>query len=572
MTSATTRRFLRVWLATASVLFGVGVLWALATPVGAAPDEPTQVVKAAAVVRGELGGASVRGAPAAYVRVTVPASFAGDAGLASCYAGRPTVPAGCAPHLSTSSRPVEATTYVGHYPPLYYLLVGVPTLLWQGDAAVLGVRVVSALWGALLLGLAVAIAAAWSRSRLLVPALAVAVTPMAVFLIAVVNPSGLEISAAVAAWTGAIVLVLDHRHRPPPALVTATATAAVVLVLCRGLSPLWAAVVGVAAVLLAPGAVPTLWRHRRVRRAAVLVTAVAGAATVFIVAAHTLSVLPVGRPVTRHASDLAVLAQTLGDTGTIARQAIGTFGWLDTPSPFAVLAGWAVVTGFVVVAGLAFSSRRHALVLVLVMAVALVLPLALIASQARHDGIVWQARDGLPLYVGVPILAGAIAGRGRERTMAVVLGAVSAPALRQAVARTNAVVIAVAAAGQGIDFGWALRRYTVGLGPALAPWTAVRGGWQPPLPSVVLLLLGAGAVAAYGWWMVQVAGSVSSGALVGNRISVGPPTTSVSLHQAEALLDRIFPTVGSSDVGPPPFPGPRAGGSMVGERSVARRR
>lgn len=512
------RRFVRIWLASSAVLFALGALWALATPVGASPDEPTQVVKAAAVVRGQFIGTPVRHGPAADVRVRVPASFGRDQHLATCYAGLPRVPAGCAHPLSTRSRPVTVATYVGRYPPLYYLLVGAPTLLWRGDGAVVAIRLLSALWGALLLGTAVGVATVWSRSRLLVPALAVAVTPMAVFLIGVVNPSGLEIAAAVATWTGAVVLVLDRRDRPPPALVLATVVPATVLVLCRGASALWLAIALGTAALLAPGALRALWRDRRVRRALQVLGMTTVLAVAFVLGFHSLAVVPVGRPVPPHASTVSVVVQALGLTGAIAREAVGDFGWLDTMSPFAVLVGWWAAAALLVVGGLLWSDRRHARVLAGTVALALLLPVAIIVSQAHHDGLVWQARDGMPLYVGVPIVAGAIFGRDRERRFGALLDGPSLAVVRQVAARGNLLLVVGVAAAQWVDFFWALRRYTVGLGGPLAPWTAVRHGWAPPIPAVLLLGLAAAAAGAYGWWTLQLANVATGRTLAGVRV------------------------------------------------------
>ncbi|HEX4979347.1 MAG TPA: hypothetical protein VFV35_04710, partial [Acidimicrobiales bacterium] len=43
-----------MWLLSFVLAFGLGAVWAIATPVLAHPDEPAHSVKAAAVVRGEL--------------------------------------------------------------------------------------------------------------------------------------------------------------------------------------------------------------------------------------------------------------------------------------------------------------------------------------------------------------------------------------------------------------------------------------------------------------------------------------------------------------------------------------
>ena len=113
-------RLLGIWFVTTSILFCLSVAWSFATPIGAAQDEPSQLVKASSVARGEIVGAvpSARSAAhlpinervmlalcaetgevqrciAPYSVVQVPASFAHFASP-SCYRLFPTVPAGCA--------------------------------------------------------------------------------------------------------------------------------------------------------------------------------------------------------------------------------------------------------------------------------------------------------------------------------------------------------------------------------------------------------------------------------------------------------------------------------------------
>lgn len=500
-------------MASAAIVFLLGLLWSLATPIGAAPDEPTQIVKAAAVARGELVGTSTTARPTADVDVRVPASFATDGALATCYAGRATVPAGCAPQLSDASKLVVTPTYVGRNPPLYYLLVGAPTLLWHSNFAVYVMRLLGVAWSALLLGLALAIAALWSRAQLLVVAVAVVVTPMVLFLAAVVNPSGLEIAAAVATWTCGLVL-LEHSQHPPPELVLSCGVAASVLVLCQGLDPLWLAIIALTLVALFPRAVTDLWHVRLARRWAGIVAVCGVLAVAFIVGAHTLVVAPVGAAVAPHASTVAVIAEALGRTGGLLRQSVGVFGWLDTPSPVAVLLGWWMAVAVVVTLGLVTSRWRRAGVLVALIAAAVAVPTALMVSQAHHDGLVWQARDGMALYVGIPLVAAAIAGRAREARHHVIdnraregpdaTGALDSLGPR-ALHRLTTLIIVGVAIGQLADFAWALRRYTVGLGTTLDPLVTVPGGWSPPVPALWLLVAAALTAGAYGWWIRQLA-------------------------------------------------------------------
>lgn len=543
-------RLLRIWMTSTVVLFALGALWSLATPVGAAPDEPTQIIKAAAVVRGQLVGAPTPGQPKAVVTVTVPESFASDLHLATCYAFTDTRPAGCAPHLSGVGRPSIATTYVGRYPPLYYLLVGAPTLLSTTDTAVHLMRLLSVLCSALLIGLAFAVAAVWSRSRLLVIALAVCATPQVVFLASVVNPSGLEIAAAIATWTCGLVLVLDHRHAPPVGLVAGCAGSASVLALCRGLSPLWVALIAATLVALTPGTIPALWRSRQVRAATAVVAAVGVVAVAFILGAHTLTVLPAGRPIGANTPELQMVADALGETGRFLRQVVGVFGWLDTPSPVAVLAGWWAAAGILVVVSLASTDRRAAGTVAAVMLVSVLLPAAIMVSHARQSGLVWQARDGLPLYAGIPLVAGAVAGRSSAG------GTIRGLLHDRLVARLAVLLACGIAVAQLVDFGWALRRYTVGLGATLNPFARVPGGWSPPVPAVVLVAAGVLVTATYAWWVSRlsllVVTATSRAGASGRRSTrpSGEPLLADLLHTVMAGTTAVRSTITRHPVQP----------------------
>ncbi|HTX63303.1 MAG TPA: DUF2142 domain-containing protein, partial [Acidimicrobiales bacterium] len=102
--------------------------WSLATPLFASPDEQAQVVYAAAAARGQLVGTTIEDAANPYTIVTVPKVFASGDTYPNCFHFHPEVPASCAPRLTTSRRIEHTTTYVGRYPPLYYLVVGLPSL------------------------------------------------------------------------------------------------------------------------------------------------------------------------------------------------------------------------------------------------------------------------------------------------------------------------------------------------------------------------------------------------------------------------------------------------------------
>ncbi len=516
---------LRIWAPSTAVIFCLCAAWSLATPIGAAQDEPAQLVKAASVVRGEFVGRapspkSVAGLSATYRRffqvcplllsadlctqpytiVKVPESFA-DLAIPSCYRFSPDVPAGCAPGFRGAARETTTVTYVGRYPPLYYAIVGLPSLVWHSDLAVYLMRLLSGLLSALFLGLAIALAVTWSRSRLLVLALAVTVTPMVIIFGSVVNPSGLEMATAVCVWTGGLVLVLDRSNRPPPSLVAATAASAAAMVLIRGLSPLWLVVIAAFIFSLRPRSLSELIRSPSVRWSAVAVVVAGVAATTYILWAHALSLTYVGA-VSKGTSEVGVIELALGRTLGLVNEFVGTIGWVQSSPPLAVIGLWVLPASTVVLAGLVASLRRHVIVLVGIMIASFVLPTALMASQARGAGVgVWQARDGFPLYAGIVLVSGAVAGRGWQPSWDYP-GATAT--VRMVLRRLPLLVAICVGAAQIGEFVWALRRYSVGLGATVNPFAHVPGGWSPPISSVGLVIFMTTTAFVYSWWIVML--------------------------------------------------------------------
>lgn len=488
--AGTPKGFLGLWVRGFLVLFALCAAWCLATPLGGAPDEPAQIVKAAATVRGELIGQPVPDAYAATRSFRVPALFQSIYELPACYQFHPKIPAGCAPHLRSSSRIVTVSTYVARYPPLYYALVGLPTLVMHSQSVIYFMRLVGALFDALLLSLAFAVAAVWCRATLMVEAIALTITPFVFFFAGVVNPSGFEIAAAICAWTCGLALVRNWSLHPPPSVVAAFVASGCLLELSRGLSVLWMALIVVTLVCLEPRTCWRLLHHRSVGVGAVILAAVGAVAAVFVAGALTLKVLPSTELPPKHASFFVITERVLGQIGTYVKEFVGVFGWLDTPSPTFVMLLWLSLLGFLIVLGLAASGRRESMVLGGLVVGSIIISFVLIEWNAGTSGITWQARDGFPLYAGSPLLAG------------ILIPHTSTMGFGDFARRRVAAIVAIAVgACQLTDFGWTLRRFTVGLGRTVNLFQPVKHGWSPPLGTPLTALFGAAAVAAYAVWL-----------------------------------------------------------------------
>jgi hypothetical protein len=311
----------------------------------------------------------------------------------------------------------------------------------------------------------------------MLPALLVAITPMTIYLDAVINASGLEISAAVAAWTSTLILITEHADDPPPGLVAASGLSVAVLACVRGLSPLWVAIIALVAMASNPLGARRLLTRPLVRRWIAGLVVIGTLATTWILTAGSLTVLPDGVPVPHRASREEILVLALGRMGLFLREAIGVFGWLDTPSPLLTYLIWGLLGALMVATALLLGRRWKLIVFGSFLILVILLPALLIASRARFDGLIWQGRDGLPLWIGVPLLAACTPTRA-DRTM---------PSSPNLLRRFVALTTILACSAQLLAWYWALRRNIVGLAGPLDVFSRSQGVWHPPV--VVPLLL-----------------------------------------------------------------------------------
>ncbi len=289
-------------------------------------------------------------------------------------------------------------TTAASYPVWGHLLPGIGTMIGGERWSVSMARVLGAVPSTLLFAGALTAALQAHRERL-ATAILLAATPTTVFLIAVVNPSGLTVAGALAVWTAALVWESNNAGHH---LLFIAGVAALILPRSDGL--LWG-------VLVASLVGFVRWKSPRVvvqvfhpvERAAIgLIVATAASWNVFV--RPELIKMPVDQ------SGIALVGRILGGTGSYMREAVGVLGWLDTPIPEPALFLWIAAVG--VLAGSAPERERRATFaaafsLLGFFAVGWTFELL----QAQTAGLFWQGRYGLPLLVGAVLL---VVGRVRD--------------------------------------------------------------------------------------------------------------------------------------------------------------
>ncbi len=452
----------RAWRAFALgtlVTFALMSVWAVTMPLYSGPDEPSQAAHAAALVRGQLIGTSTNPVRP-LTTVIVPGTLGNGQSDVNCYQYAPQTPASCAAGVHLTPRPVASLTYSARYPPLYYSIVGLTSLVDQSSSALISMRLLSAFLAAVMLGLAYMTLVVWSTNRLLPVGLWAALTPTAVYLGGTLNPNGLEIAAAISLWCAGVVFALEHSQRPPPGLVVVGAASAGVLICSRGLSPLFAFLIMLTLVALVR---PHDWRQllstrRDVRWAALVLGVLTGASVVWIVLARSLWLLPAGAPVQPSATELNIVGEAFSQTRIWLEQMVGVFGWDDTSAPAWTYRIWAVAIVVLVVLAVRTGNRRGLLLLGWVVALCLLLPVVLSLPSAHSIGIAWQGRYILPLAVGIPLLSAAL---GAQVVRSVWIG------------RTFFVALWLASLLAYLE---TLRRYAVGI---YGPFDFLGASWRP---------------------------------------------------------------------------------------------
>ncbi len=548
-------------IALLGAIASIVVLWVLATPPSAGPDEPSHVVRAAALVRGQLDGAPVDGSLVAF---DLPAHIAfPDPG---CFAFLEDVPASCATSIDRPNGSRPLLTAATHYPVWGHLVAGIGSFL-PAEFAGPGTRMIDAIIPLGLLGLALIAAA--RRGWLVAGAVLLCATPPVWFIIAVVNPSHYVITGGIAVWialsgfrrrtTGQVVgspltrldslllgagwaaMVLPRRD----GLLYASLVLALAILIfgipTRDVAelPRWVratmalatlATLGWAAdsssdsspllfasVLLPFVAVGTrrLWRRfARPRQRGALVAGLTAAAGVvsFAVMARRAS-----------GFDATVLQAVIGQTGIDLNEAVGVVGWLDTAVPRTMVMIWLLALGLLAAAAVVGQRRAQLVGAGAVLAVAIVVSWVLTMNQNDADGTYWQGRYYLPLLVGIPIVLATSPVPARiGRLLGRHVGAVALIVLTAALAN-------------------AMRRWAVGARGTMYPWRW--DTYDTALPPIVLLVAHLAAVAVLWSAVDRLAPAVATdsddwggGVAAGNPVRRAEGVNLLGYHRAGSGL------------------------------------
>lgn len=469
------------WVSFVAIFAAMGG-WSAVNPTMASPDEPAHAVKAAATVRGEFSADESNYLPGRGDFI-VPDLF-NQAWKVGCYAFQPDVRPNCFGGFQGDlSKEGPAPSHVARYNPVYYALVGLPSLVSLSPATLTYMRLVSALINAVLLALTFRTIAELRRPNWPMAGVLVAVTPMTIYVASAITPQGTEIFGALLTFVVLMALTREPREDLVSLRMWRLVAGVLFFVTSRGLSPVFLLLLVLLVLFVSPR-IRTAWdllRTKRIWPQLALTVAISVGSVVYIWAADSLVV---GYPFIDPTLTPAKVVRTMaGNTSYYLEQVLGAFGWGDTHLPMWVLLLIGGSVCGVVIVGLALASWRERIALTGVLVLSLLLPIGLQLLSYKEYGIIWQGKYILPLALAIPVLAGFCAERR--------------PMVAELSARVVPVVAVLVAAGQVIAFVVNAHRYVNG---ANGPWLSlVDGAWLPPVNLGVAL-----AVEAVAWATIVV--------------------------------------------------------------------
>lgn len=391
--------FRRIFLA----IFVLIMVWSTMLPLFAGPDEHSNFIKSAAVIRGELVGKNIPASPEMFywtTSVDIDPRFSTALAGPACFIFVSEKPACDVPVGSIAIVSDPPWTQVGRYPPFVFLVSGVGTIFGPRDLSAFASRyVVGALCA---LFLAVSIHGLRRRARTVVGVL-LAVTPGVIFISAVNNTSGVEICSAVLLWTLLPDLLAGEKMSRLEEI--AIGVAGVFLV---GARPLGFVSYGIVLALI----VCATWSrkinlrsllHRRWLLSAQIVAIVFSIWWFVWIYSFQTSPSYVGDIPGMPRGEL--LLEILRHLPDVIKQSYGNFGWLDTPTP--PLAMYLAFAMAFVVVGLQLKKVSQGTRLIALATVASAILFGVLIDFQMYSfvhGFGLQGRHIEPLLVGVPIV------------------------------------------------------------------------------------------------------------------------------------------------------------------------
>jgi hypothetical protein len=446
--------------------FSLMVVWSFLTPLFSGPDEPSNFIRSAAVVRGEWIGENY---PASIEKsywttyVDIDPQFGVANSIPWCFAPFPEKP-GCG--IAVEDAPIvdiPPWTNMGRYPPLPFVISGIGTVFGATNLSVYMSRAMTSLICALLI--ACSAYAIMRREQSLV-GLLVAITPGTVFLASAMNPSAIEICSAIALWS--ILPSIHQRENKDSAIQIMFIIAGVLLIATRPIGVVIYAMVSVISWVAYGNAKPISFVKAN-KPALIMHGMTVALMAWWYVAVYSFQTTPSLTAGSEKLSVTTQLNRSLNHIPELLDHVVGNFGWLDTPIPRGALWLYVIGTAILVATSMNKIGLRKVVALTLLCFTVGFMAIAIdVNFYAMFGWFGAQGRHIAPVLAGLPLLMLSQSAFGSRIQSVVITG--------------WSVVMLWAGLG-------ALRRYTVGISGKNAFSMFEERTWNPSVGFWVSMVL-----------------------------------------------------------------------------------
>ena len=443
------RPLFRTWLKFLLVVLPLPLIWSLANPIFASPDEPSHMIRAQGIIRGDtVSPYKTDGLPADQI---------------DCMKFQWDVTANCM-NLNWDLRGQVQASTTDNYPPLFHAIAGIPSLIFEGRVGAYAMR----LW----LVVICSAVFAWTGTLLWVRrkhywslgGLIVGLTPMVCFVSATVNPSGLSTALSSLIWASGINISRPTTNTSNTANRATFVIALALFPFLRRDSFGWELLILLLiATTLSRSRVSELKKDRAVLSA--LLSTVVSMTWVWFSWSGSATESFISNNVGPNSGSIF---EGLGSLYIKILEMIGWFGWLDSPMNDATYVILMCLLSTVLLAGILGGQKVHARTATLTFAALLLSPVLI--GAIRYPYV--QGRYLLPLWVGcMSIIGQALA----ESSLPEVF-----------LKRLFKLSMGVMAFIQFFAFAQNLRRYAVG---RTGTWKFYdHANWHPPMMSNLVAL------------------------------------------------------------------------------------
>lgn len=379
-------------------------MWALASPLGASPDEDYHL-PSSWCGHGPVSGICETGSSPETVRVPYAIVAA-----SACFAFHSETPASCTSDLPSDPVETARSNTSRAYPPVYYWITS-----WLVNDDVVGslhrIRAMNALVFVGLVGATAWLVGMAGRARLMW-ALLLTLVPLGMFLIPSANPSSWAIASAATVFLASWSFLTENSRRRRIWLGVLTIVGALIGAGARSDSAIFN-VIAVSAALI------TSWPVVAKHRDRIMLPLVIMALSVGLFFSATQGSADLGansHPPTSLAQALQLAMANLVSMPALWIGALGQtgLGWLDTPMPGIVWVGTSFAVFGVLFASLTALTRRTGLAMALVTVALIAIPLYVLVRNGNLVGTNVQPRYIYPLIILlVTIAVSALAERPR---------------------------------------------------------------------------------------------------------------------------------------------------------------